>query len=116
MILSVTLGLLLVAILLALIFCGPCVYSAYRRQQQEEEDQISGLLTQLRKAGFDPEINTAHIDCPICMMSFTPDDDVTPLPCNENHYFHTECIEQWLRTKPECPLCKNPVTMDQLVE
>ena len=33
-------GILLVAILLALILCGPCLYMAHRRQQNEEDDQI----------------------------------------------------------------------------
>lgn len=47
-------------------------------------------------------------------MEFSADSQITPLPCNIKHYFHTECIEQWLKTKQECPLCRHPVTLQEL--
>jgi hypothetical protein len=28
-------------------------------------------------------------------------------PCR--HVFHTECMEQWMRTKLQCPVCRNPL-------
>ena len=28
-------------------------------------------------------------ECIICMEPYKDDDDVTPLPCHESHYFHT---------------------------
>ena len=28
-------------------------------------------------------------ECIICMEEYKDDDDVTPLPCHESHYFHT---------------------------
>ena len=37
---------------------------------------------------------------------------VTLLSCNENHFFHTECIDGWVehnknaRKTPSCPLCR----------
>ena len=31
--------------------------------------------------------------CPICWTDFMRNDYVTSLQCNDNHVFHTECIE-----------------------
>ncbi|MFO0006642.1 MAG: RING finger domain-containing protein [bacterium] len=36
---------------------------------------------------------------------------MTPIPCQESHYYHTECIEHWLTQKTECPLCRTPVDL-----
>jgi hypothetical protein len=34
---------------------------------------------------------------------------VTPLSCDVKHYFHTACIENWIKTKNECPLCRKAI-------
>ena len=44
-------------------------------------------------------------NCVICQKEFEPDDEVTPLPCNERHYFHTVCIDNWLQDNLKCPIC-----------
>jgi hypothetical protein len=30
------------------------------------------------------------------------------------HYFHTECIESWMRENNICPLCKKVITREDL--
>lgn len=50
----------------------------------------------------------------ICWSDFEETDMVTPLPCDIRHYFHTECIENWLQTKNNCPLCKTDVTLQTI--
>ena len=50
-----------------------------------------------------------HNECAICKCDFEEDEDVTPLPCNTAHYFHSSCITQWLKTNAICPLCRAPV-------
>ncbi len=55
-------------------------------------------------------------ECAICTNEYTEEDDITPLPCNVSHYFHTSCIETWLKQKTECPLCRSPVDPQQLSE
>lgn len=42
--------------------------------------------------------------CAICLEKYFPNDVVKRLPCT--HPFHVECIDPWLRTKAQCPLCK----------
>lgn len=67
------------------------------------------------------------VDCAICMMPIelciTPRDSSPALlaspalmlarrrymvtPCR--HVFHTECMERWMRTRLQCPICRNPL-------
>ena len=47
-------------------------------------------------------------------MPFTDEDEVTPLPCDMRHYFHTSCIEDWMKQKNICPLCKKVITKEEL--
>jgi len=48
-----------------------------------------------------------NIECSICMDEFKEGQDyVSPLSCDARHYFHSDCIEDWLVKKNECPLCK----------
>jgi endo-1,4-beta-mannosidase len=41
---------------------------------------------------------------------------ITPLSCDIRHYFHSSCIEQWMKLKNECPLCKAEIRPKNLVE
>jgi E3 ubiquitin-protein ligase DOA10 len=47
--------------------------------------------------------------CPICFEDFQENEDVIPLPCNEKHIFHDNCITEWLKNNNACPLCKKPI-------
>lgn len=51
-------------------------------------------------------------ECVICMIDYKDTDDITELPCNEKHFFHTSCVEVLVRKKPECPLCRSPLHLD----
>jgi len=43
------------------------------------------------------------IDCPICLSSTN---SVVKLNCN--HEFHKDCISEWFKVNPSCPICRNP--------
>ncbi|GAA0146071.1 hypothetical protein LIER_06109 [Lithospermum erythrorhizon] len=42
--------------------------------------------------------------CCICLTKYVDDDDLRELPCS--HFFHTECVDKWLKINASCPLCK----------
>lgn len=44
--------------------------------------------------------------CSICLSEYQPKEILKTIPeCN--HYFHIDCIDEWLRVKGTCPLCRN---------
>ncbi|KAD4178414.1 hypothetical protein E3N88_27005 [Mikania micrantha] len=43
--------------------------------------------------------------CPICLSDYEPKESVRTIPeCN--HYFHADCIDEWLRLNATCPVCR----------
>ena len=52
-------------------------------------------------------------ECVICMEEFKGNDQIAELKCDERHYFHAACLEDWLKRKLECPLCKRVVGADE---
>ncbi len=45
--------------------------------------------------------------CAICLCDFEDGEQVKHLPCK--HFYHVQCIEQWLGRDITCPLCKDNV-------
>ncbi|KAJ8764807.1 hypothetical protein K2173_010272 [Erythroxylum novogranatense] len=44
--------------------------------------------------------------CAICLSEYQPKEALRTIPeCN--HYFHVDCIDEWLRVNGTCPLCRN---------
>ena len=63
--------------------------------------------------------NLGHVDqCTICLLSF--ESPCSNKDCNEyrnecppsigkcTHIFHLHCVQKWLITNTNCPLCRNP--------
>ncbi|KAL9224483.1 hypothetical protein vseg_000511 [Gypsophila vaccaria] len=42
--------------------------------------------------------------CCICLTRYMDDDQLRELPCS--HFFHSECVDKWLKISATCPLCK----------
>ena len=42
-------------------------------------------------------------NCSICLDDFTVGDKIIYLPCF--HYYHSKCIEKWVKNSDKCPLC-----------
>jgi hypothetical protein len=39
-------------------------------------------------------------------------DEIIVLPCHQRHFFHQQCITQWLLLHNICPLCKKEIEKD----
>nr|GMC54357.1 RING-H2 finger protein ATL52-like [Ipomoea batatas] len=47
-------------------------------------------------------------ECAVCLSAFEDGEEVRRLPkCN--HSFHAPCIDMWLYSHMDCPLCRSPV-------
>ncbi|KAG8390403.1 hypothetical protein BUALT_Bualt01G0079700 [Buddleja alternifolia] len=45
--------------------------------------------------------------CSICLSEYKPKETLRSIP-DCQHCFHAECIDEWLRLNPLCPVCRNP--------
>lgn len=79
-----------------------------------EEEQVKiaqriGLIQHLPRSTWDvskvDEKKTK--ECCICMIDFENDEHIRYLPCM--HYYHLECIDDWLMRSFTCPSCMEPV-------
>ncbi|EXB28670.1 RING-H2 finger protein ATL22 [Morus notabilis] len=44
--------------------------------------------------------------CPICLSEYQPKETLRTIPeCN--HYFHANCVDEWLKMNATCPVCRN---------
>lgn len=51
-------------------------------------------------------------ECSVCLSEFEEDESVRLLPkCD--HAFHLHCIDTWLRSHKNCPLCRAPIVRDE---
>jgi hypothetical protein len=54
-----------------------------------------------------PESEQHDDTCSICMGEYVPGEELRVLPCA--HWFHQECIDQWLKGSKFCPLCQQNI-------
>ena len=54
------------------------------------------------------KINPDKKECVICLEEFKNGEFITSLPCI--HFFHSNCIKNWLTRNNECPVCKFKIT------
>jgi hypothetical protein len=47
--------------------------------------------------------------CAVCYTEYVVDEEVRALPCL--HFYHRECIDQWLLHHRMCPICKHVVAV-----
>jgi hypothetical protein len=65
-------------------------------------EELSKL--RVRRLEADPEEEQR---CSICCCEFVAGDTLMSLQCG--HDYHPECIGTWLRSKRNCPMCKQAV-------
>ena len=58
------------------------------------------------------QYNNKNMDkeCRICLGKFIIGQEILTLPCF--HFFHCNCISEWLMNKEECPICKSSINVN----
>ncbi|POM59951.1 RING Finger Ubiquitin ligase [Phytophthora palmivora] len=59
------------------------------------------------QADEDGDVNNTV--CAVCCDEFEAEEEVRALPCL--HFYHRECIDQWLMYHRQCPICKHVVAV-----
>ena len=76
------------------------VYLRRFNSTRQRSGQASRIIRNISRVKFSEELFGAISDeneCIICMTSFGPDDLITKLNCAGRHFYHTSCIENWIR-------------------
>ncbi|KAD4180500.1 hypothetical protein E3N88_29091 [Mikania micrantha] len=69
------------------------------------EPRSSSLPSSFR---YKKGINKTQIECSVCLSEFEEGEEMRKMPrCN--HSFHASCIDMWLYSHSDCPLCRAPV-------
>ena len=102
------------AVYLLIIILLPIIIYQQRHQNRGPNDiseqAIPEVLKSLTKLKFNQDQFTKENQCSICFLEYNADDDVTQLICDPKHYFHSDCIEDWIKHgKNSCPLCRQPI-------
>lgn len=75
----------------------------------DEPKQLQGLSPSLLKTLETKILSQIDIlnlyfpNCPICLEDFKIDEELTYLKCL--HYYHSNCIREWLENRKTCPFC-----------
>ncbi|XP_006362147.1 RING-H2 finger protein ATL20-like [Solanum tuberosum] len=46
------------------------------------------------------------LTCPICLVEYSAEDSIRLIPMCQ-HCFHVQCVDEWLKMKSTCPVCRN---------
>ncbi|KAJ5072902.1 hypothetical protein M0811_09348 [Anaeramoeba ignava] len=67
-------------------------------------------INQLPVSKFDKNTAKGDLTCSICRCEYEDGEEIRRLPCL--HYFHKDCIDQWIKSNPTCPICKTKIKFD----
>ncbi len=70
--------------------------------QMNKKDQEIDIRSQLYK-----DISSEMKKCTICQTKFIADDLIAILECK--HVSHANCLREWGKYKPECPICRKEI-------
>eukprot|EP00984_Skeletonema_dohrnii_P000062 scaffold19_cov95-Skeletonema_dohrnii-CCMP3373.AAC.3 len=57
------------------------------------------------KSSEDKHVQDEGVDtCSICILDLKDRERIADLNCN--HYFHADCLSEWIKKKNSCPLCQ----------
>ncbi len=81
--------------------------SLYSEKDESKELHIESLRYDHNNI---KEIITPETCCSICLNDYQNEDQVSKLfLCT--HWFHTSCIKEWYKYKPDCPICRKKIEL-----
>ncbi|CAN6201428.1 unnamed protein product [Urochloa humidicola] len=72
----------------------------------------ASAIAQLRELSHDKVVDGGVEECAVCLGKIGSDGVPTRQLPACRHVLHKDCIEQWLRVHPTCPICRSNVPRD----
>ncbi|XP_009770096.1 RING-H2 finger protein ATL54-like [Nicotiana sylvestris] len=115
-----------------IIFCGFVVYRFGNLRTPSQPQQLTVVIAEeeeasdIRTVGLQPSVVSAitickykrgeglieGTECSVCLTEFQDDESLRILPkCS--HTFHILCIDTWLRSHTNCPMCRTGIVLEQ---
>ncbi|XP_057847447.1 RING-H2 finger protein ATL2-like [Cryptomeria japonica] len=69
-------------------------------------------LDALPIAEYNSQNMNEDLECVVCLSNFEESEKIRALP-NCNHSFHIECINMWLQSHTNCPICRQRVSSNR---
>jgi hypothetical protein len=87
--------------------------NAVTMRRQNKMSFTNTIINALVHRKFHKQLNGMS-ECIICMEKFeNGKSDITPLSHNQEHFFHTKCLEEWLKRNNKCPICRTEIKAEQ---
>ena len=83
---------------------APYLDSCFGRKPEEEETTYAGILKKLDGKEQEKE------ECMICRETMVEEDKILILKCK--HYWHKDCINEWMKFNKKCPKCMHYMAPD----
>lgn len=90
------------------------ILHTFADQMEELEQQNDELRTNRNQPivyentmQFIPFSRLNQKTCSICLMTYNDDDLIAVLPCI--HFFHKDCVSQYLGSTRRCPICGDDI-------
>ncbi|KAF3320247.1 RING-H2 finger protein ATL16-like protein [Carex littledalei] len=87
----------------------PVLYSTAITGRGLNEPTIQSIPTICYKKGGHDITELSFHECAVCINEFQEGEIIRLLP-NCFHVFHLDCIDVWLQSNANCPLCRSPIT------
>ncbi|KAE8687565.1 putative Charged multivesicular body protein 2a [Hibiscus syriacus] len=85
--------------------------AAGRSSENQSRILLSSFKYKKGSGNMGSEDTGGEYECPVCLSNFEDGDEVRQLPrCK--HSFHALCIDMWLYSHSDCPLCRASVDPD----
>ena len=88
-----------------------------KQMSEIELKHLLKILSKLKKMdATDKNFSPDQDKCCICLEIMKKDSKIIVLPCHRKHCMHYDCIARWTISDPRCPICKEDITLESVVD
>ncbi|XP_059650887.1 RING-H2 finger protein ATL16-like [Cornus florida] len=86
------------------------IHSPAMENRGLDESVIRSIpIFQFKKKEEKEQSQTSRCECAVCLNEFQEEENLRVIP-NCGHVFHIDCIDVWLQSNANCPLCRRSIS------